>query len=359
MKLFNKKFHSKLLYIFLIIQSLIIFFFSTINSEGKSFDISNIDISTPFEINFNKNQVINAGFKKAFFELIALIVKSSDQEKIKDISLNEIKGMVESFSIQEEKFVDEVYYVNLGVSFNRKKIFNFLERKNIFPSLPLKKKLLFIPILIDESKNDLLIFSNNLIFDEWNNHIESFHLIEYILPTEDLEDLNLIKKKFDFIEQYDFKEITDKYYLDDSIIVLIFKNKNELRILSRINIKDNLILKNETFEGMNINNSQQNKDLIMKLKTAYEDYWKNSNQINTSIKLLLNIKVKNNDNSKLSKFENTLDTTDSISDYLIYKIDKDFTQYQIIFNGTSDIFLKSMKAQEYNFNTLNKIWILE
>ena len=132
MKLFNKKFYSKSLYIFLIIQSLIIFFFSTINSEGKSFDISNIDISTPFEINFNKNEVINAGFKKAFFELIDLIIKSSDQEKIKDISLNEIKGMIESFSIQEEKFVNEVYFVNLGVSFNRKKVFNFLEKKIYF-----------------------------------------------------------------------------------------------------------------------------------------------------------------------------------------------------------------------------------
>ena len=48
--------------------------------------------------------------------------------------------MIESFSIKEEKFINEIYYVNLGVSFNRKKIFNFLERNNIFPSIPLKKK---------------------------------------------------------------------------------------------------------------------------------------------------------------------------------------------------------------------------
>ena len=232
MKIFNKIFQLKFLYIFFIIQSLIIFFFSTTKTEGKSFDINNIDISTPFEINFNKNKVINIGFEKAFFELIALIVNSSDQEKIRNITINEIKSMVESFSIKEEKFVNEVYNVSLGVSFNRKKIFNYLEKKNIFPSLPIKKRLLFIPIIIDESKNDLLIFSNNSIFEEWNNHIESYHLIDYVLPTEDLEDFNIIKEKFDFIEKYDFKEITDKYYLNDPIIALIFKNKDELRILS-------------------------------------------------------------------------------------------------------------------------------
>ena len=47
-----------------------------------------------------------------------------------------LKGMIESFSIKEEKFINEIYYVNLGVSFNKKKIFNYLEKKNIFPSIP-------------------------------------------------------------------------------------------------------------------------------------------------------------------------------------------------------------------------------
>ena len=72
------------------------------------------------------------------------------------------------FQLKEEEFINEVYFVNLGVSFNKKKVFNFLE-KRIFPTIPLKKKLLFIPIIIDENKKDLLIFNNNKIFNEWNN----------------------------------------------------------------------------------------------------------------------------------------------------------------------------------------------
>ena len=86
----------------------------------------NIEISKPFEINFDKNEVIDKGFKEAFFELVSLIVNSSDTKKINQVKLNEIKGMVESFSIKEEKFINEIYYVNLGVSFNKKKVFNFL-----------------------------------------------------------------------------------------------------------------------------------------------------------------------------------------------------------------------------------------
>ena len=59
--------HIKFLYIFFIFLSLNIFFFSTAKIEAKAFEIDNIEISRPFEMNFNKNEVINEGFKKVFF----------------------------------------------------------------------------------------------------------------------------------------------------------------------------------------------------------------------------------------------------------------------------------------------------
>ena len=72
-------------------------------------------------------------------------------------------------------------------------------------------------------------------------------MIEYILPTEDLEDLNQIKKNYENIENYDFKEVTSKYNLKDSIISLIFKNGDQLRVLSRITYNNSVVLKNQTF----------------------------------------------------------------------------------------------------------------
>ncbi len=354
-----KIFHSKFLYIFFVFLSLIIFFFSTTKAKGNAFDINNIQISKPFEINFDKNKVIGNGFRAAFIELISLIVNSSDQKKIGKTKLNEIKGMVESFSIAEEKFIDEVYSVNLGVSFNKKKVFEYLEEKNIFPSVPVKKELLFIPIIIDENKKDLLIFSNNKIFDEWNKIDKSFHLIKYILPTEDLEDLNFIKKKYDFIEEYDFKEITNKYLLEDFIIALIFKNEKEVRILSRISIKNNVILKNQSFSNIDISNEKNISKIIEDLKINYEDYWKNLNQINTSIKLPISLKINSLDNIQISKLEKIFNETDLIYDFFIWKFNKEFVYYNIIFNSTPDNFLKLMAENNFSFNTQNKIWILE
>lgn len=355
----NKKIHLKILYNFFIFLSAIIFFFSTTKVLGKAFNINDVDISRPFEINFDKNTVIDDGFKKAFFQLISSILSSTDQKKIKKIRLIEIKAMIESFSIKEEKFINEIYHLSLGVSFNKKKVFKFLEKENIFPSVPIKNKFLFIPVVIDEKERDLLVFNNNKIFERWNDDKKKSQLIEYILPTEDLEDINLIKKRYDSIEQYDFKEITDKYYLEDSIISLIFKNEKEVRVLSRITVNENVVIKNQSFSNVDMSDEAQVRNIINDLKVIYEDYWKNFNKINTSIKLLLNIKLDTSNNSKISNFEKILSETDLIYDFTIYKYDKDFIYYHITFNGTPNFFLKTMKDNNFNFDTQNKIWVLK
>ena len=359
MRILNKIIHFKVLYIYFIFLSLNIFFFSTVKLEAKSFDIENIDISRPFKIDFNKNDVIDEGFKKAFFELIQSIVNSSELKKINKVDLKKIKRMIESFTIKEERFIKEIYYMNLGVSFNRKKIFSYLEENNIFPSAPLKKKFLFIPIIIDQNTNDLLIFDKNKIFSEWNKELKSYHLLEYILPTEDLEDINIIKSKNEFIEQYDFKEITDKYNLENSIIALIFKDKKKIRILSRITNKKDVLIKNQSFSNLDLDDNTQINIIIDELKLIYEDYWKASNQINTSIKLNLDIKVNNSNYLKILNFEKILNETDLIYSYFISKFDQNFTEYRIIFNGTPDTFLKSMNDKNYSFDTQNKIWVLK
>ena len=126
----NKKIHSKILYNFFLLLASIIFFFSTTKVLGKAFNVDDIEISRPFEINFDKNDVIDDGFRKAFFHLISIILNSTDQKKINKIKLNEIKGMIESFSIKEEKFINEIYHLSIGVAFNKKKSFQvFRDRK--------------------------------------------------------------------------------------------------------------------------------------------------------------------------------------------------------------------------------------
>ena len=352
---FNIKiFNLRRLYNFFLILALLNIFFSTNNVYSKTFFINDIEISTPFEINFNKNEIIDVGFLQAFEQLVLSITQTKDQKKLSQIPLRTIKGMIETFSIKEEKFINEIYYLNLNVSFNKKKIFNFLEGKNIFPSLPVKKNIFFIPIIVDENKNEILMFSENYLFNNWNLNKKNYHLLNYILPTEDLDDFNLIKTKSKNLENYNFQEIIDKYNLEDYIVMVIFKNIEDTRVFSKINFNGTIKLKNFKLQ----NSILDGDDEIEKLKTVYEDYWKSKNQINTSIRLFLTLSVDNN-NSIISKFEETLTNIDLIYDFYIYKFDNKNNIYKIIFNGTPNNFLKIMNKNNYQFNTQKQIWFLQ
>ena len=352
-------YYLKFLYIFFLVLALNIFFFSTASVRAKAFLIDEIQVSEKLENNFNKEALINQGFEKAFNELINKLVKSTDLKKTVNASLNEIKSMIETFTIKEEKFVNKIYYLNLGVSFNKKKIFNYLEKKNVFPSQIIKNKFLFIPIIIDQKNSDVLIFSNNPIYENWNEIKNKNFLIEYLLATEDLEEFSLIKENFSDLENYDFKEIIKKYYLDYAIIALVFKDDDEIKVLSKIYIEDKKVIKSNSFKNINYDNKENLTILINELKIIYEDFWKNHNLINTSIKLPLSIRVDSKDFILSSKFEKTLNEVDLISNYFISKFNKDYIFYEVIFNGTTTKFINLMKDQNYNFNTQRKVWILK
>ena len=346
------------LYIFFLLLALIKFFFSTTNLYAKGFNINNVEISTKFEINFNKEDVLDEGFEIAFNKLINTILKSSDLRTINKVSLNEIKSMIETFSIKEEKFINQVYYVNLDVTFNKKQIFDLLEKRNIFPSLPIKNKIFLLPIIIDENKNELFIFSNNFILNNINQDSQSNELLEYVLPSEDLEDLKLIKDNIQNIENYDFSKIINKYFLNDYVITLLFQDSDQLRVLSKINFNKKNFIDNKTFTDLKLTSIENQNKLIQIIKTTYEDQWKLINQINTSIKLPLTISIENNESLKISKFEKTLLEQDLIYDFNINKFDHKKIIYKVIFNGSPDNFFTTMANFGYQFVFKDQVWVL-
>ena len=248
------------LYIFFLFLALLNIFFSTGISLAKTFSINDVELSTPFKINFDKNKIIDEGFIQAFNQLILSTVQSKDYQKLKDIQLNQIKGMIETFSIKEEKFINEIYYIKLNVSFNKKIIFDLLEKKNIFPSIPIKKDIIFMPIIVDQIENQIKMYSDNIIYDQWNSNTKEYELLNYILPTEDLEDLNLVKKNSENLENLEFSEIIKKYNMENYIISIFFVGSNQTRLLNKITFQNKKTLKNTLVKNIDFNkNNEINK----------------------------------------------------------------------------------------------------
>ena len=358
MQIINKLPSLQKVYIFFISFVLFIIIFSTTYLYANTFKVSDIEISSPFSLNFNKNRVIDKGFQKSFSNLLTMITTSGDKNKIKNTPIKEIKTMVDSFTISAERFVNNEYFATLETTFNKKNILKFLERKNIFPSMPIKNKVLLLPILVDVETDNIYLFNDNIFYKKWNTENKDYQLLDYLLPSEDLEDLNKIQEMSKSIDSYDFSNLIAKYDLDDYIILIIYKSRNEVKILSKINLNNSFKIYNHKYLEIDLDDDDNFQKILENLKITFEDYWKKNNQINTSIKLPLTISINSKKHKKVIKLEEIFSTIDLISDFYILKFDSSTIQYRIVYNGSPKNFLNTMKKNNFDLDVKNKIWII-
>jgi len=343
--------------IYILFLFFLIFFikFSTISALANSFKIVDLEISKPYDKKFNKEKVINAAFEKAFEELILRITTLKKEELNKLTNLKIINSLIESFSIVDEKFVDNKYISKFEVEFNKKNLFRYLERKNILPSIPNEKNLLLIPILIN-NQNQLLLFSENVFYENWNKFNEKYYLLNYILPNEDIEDIRLIKKNINNIEEYDFNEIVTKYAINDYIILILFQKENNINALMKTNLNNKLIISNKKF---NWNEELSLENIIQDLKVEFENQWKKLNIINVSIKLPITLSVKSKDYKLIKNLDKKLYELDLVSSYHIDSFSNEEIVYKIIYNSTPDKFINEFTNSDIKLNTSNSIWRVE
>ena len=103
--------------------------------------------------------------------------------------------------------------------------------------------------------------------------------MNYILPSEDLEDVDLLSQNSKSIEDYNFKKTISKYDLQDFIITIIYKNNNKLRVLSKIKLDEKTKIESTVYEAIDFSkeNLSPNSKLIIAGK-GHENYQLIGNQ---------------------------------------------------------------------------------
>jgi hypothetical protein len=330
-----------------------VIFITSLNAN--SFKITNLEILEPFELNFNKEKVIDKGFKIAFLELASMITTSGDKEKIKNTPISVVKELIDSFTMSNEKFINNEYIVKFNVNFNKKNTLSFFEKKNIFPSIPQKKKLLLVPVIVDLQEDKIFLFTDNIFYKDWNKINEKYFLLNYILPSEDIEDLNFVLENKRSIEEYDFKKTISKYDLNDYIIAIIYKNFDEITVLSKIYLDESFKINNQKFNDIDLSDKNDLNNILTKLKNIYEDHWKNINQINTSIKLPLTVYVEAKDYIKITNLEKSLAELDLVSNFEILKFDNEKIYFKLIYNGSPNKFIKNVEKYGIKIDTSEQV----
>lgn len=348
-------FSLKKTYIFFFI-TLLFLNFTTSDVKASIFKVDDIEISEPFELKFNRYTVIDKAFVEAFDQLSKMIVLSDQEKKLKNTKISEIKNLIDSFNIKNEKFIQNSYSANFEVNFNKQNTLLFFEKKNIFPSIPRKKNILILPIFIDLDLQTVNLFNQNPFFKEWVLNKKNYHLLNYILPNEDIDVISELNKNINNLEDYNYEDIIKKYNFNEYIITLIYKENNNIKVFSKIKINNNTKIHSYRVEGIDISKLDNLYDLINEIKNIYEDNWKLNNQINRSVKLPINISIISDDYDKNMKFENFLKYNELVAEFFIKDFDNQKVNYKIIFNGSPKQFLKIINNNGININTSKQIW---
>ncbi len=348
-------FSLKKTYIFFFI-TLLFLNFTTSDVKASIFKVDDIEISEPFELKFSRYRVIDKAFVEAFDQLSKMIVLSDQEKKLKNIKISEIKNLIDSFNIKNEKFIQNSYSANFEVNFNKQNTLLFFEKKNIFPSIPRKKNILILPIFIDLDLQTVNLFNQNPFFKEWVLNKKNYHLLNYILPNEDIDVISELNKNINNLEDYNYEDIIKKYNFNEYIITLIYKENNNIKVFSKIKINNNTKIHSYRVEDIDISKLDNLYNLINEIKNIYEDNWKLNNQINRSVKLPINISIISDDYDKNMKFENFLKYNELVAEFFIKDFDNQKVNYKIIFNGSPKQFLKIINNNGININTSKQIW---
>ena len=184
-------------------------------------------------------------------------------------------------------------------------------------------------------------------------------MLDYLLPSEDIEDLVELQKISKDIEIYDFSNLINKYDIEDSVILIIYKESNSIRTLSKINLNNTLKIQNKNYPKVDIINEDDFSNIVKSLKQLYEDQWKKINEINTSIKLPITISVNSKKTKKIIELERVLYSLDLVSDFNILNFNSESIQYKITYNGTPNIFLDDMREKNLELEMKNNMWTLK
>ena len=355
-----KKIIKIFLYNFFVIFFIYLFIFSTNKVDANTYKIENIEVSKEYNANFNKEDIIEKAFNRAFQILLSKITVSKDFKSIETQNLKLIKSFVDSFSVVNEKFENNKYYGVFEINFNKNKILSFLRNKNVFHSRLVEKNVLFIPVFFNLNEDSLMLFNENPFYKYWNNDGENQFLLKYILQNEDLDDYKLIRERINFIENYDFKEIISKYELNENFIIfIILQDSNSFKTFSKLNINSIKSNFKQEFQTFDLNDKKKIIQLIKSMKINYDDEWKKINLINTSIKLNIQINMDSKNIILIQKIEKIFNEIELIERYTVNSFNNEITSYSILSNSTPDKLINEFEKFNIKVNINNNIWFLD
>ena len=329
---------------------IIIFICISKNSYSNNlFDSSFYDIEFESQnIEDDKIKQIEIIKKNSILSILNKTLYKQKYEEVKNyLSEDLINTFIKNIIIEDEKIINDIYKSKIKINFDKNKIVNFYREKNIPYVEYYPKK--FLLIIYEENKISNNLFSeNNQYYSYYNDNLKNNKFFK--IPKLDINDRFILNKEHLLERNIDkIKNFSDKYNLDETIIVIVKKNNN------KVNYDLILYTAGAIFEKklkLNINKF----DVFFKnLEKESISIWKKNNLIQNNYTNLIKCKVSYFNMFELKEIRNYLDNISVIKDLKVKSLSNKNIEYDIYYYGNFQLLMKIFELNKLKINNNKKL----
>ncbi len=332
----------------------ILFKTGNVLSNNNIFNVNNVEISV--ENSKNKEKLVNQAFRKGFNELTKRLLLDEDYNKISNLNLNEIKNFISYYQIlNTRKDEKKEQSTAVNIFFDKDRLHKFFYDRNILYSDIINTEVILFPLL--KKDNQYFIYSNNYFYNNWNVKVND-DLIQYILPTENIENIQIINTNKENIYKLDISRFFKEYENNNIVFAHIEVSDEKAEIFLNTRVEGKKINKRLSLKKKDMNENAFNEKIISQISSLTKDLIKSQNLIDVRTPSFLNVEIRLNKKNNLIEFNNRVKNIDLIDNYYVQKLSKDFVLVKIKYLGKIDKIINKLKDQKISLKMVNGQWLL-
>ena len=326
----------------------------TLLSENNLFNVNNIQIEKKEKS--TNDALANQAIKIGFNQLVEKILLAEDIEKINDLKFTAIKQLVNYYRVSKDSIEKNKELVNFSIKFDKDKMHDLFYRKGIRYSEITDKDLYILPILIKNEK--LFIFNNNFFYKNWNI-IFDVDLLEFILPLENIEIIQIINKDKDNLVNLAMDKIFKEYSMKNLALIIIEENNNNELIYLKTKIQNKNISKKLNLKKNDLETKIFYEKIITETKKEIINLVKSENLIDISSPFFLNTRFNLSKKSNFNELKTRIKNIELIENIFVKDFNKDYMNLRIKYLGKFQNIINQLKNQNIDLKMINDQWVIK
>lgn len=342
---------KKLIFISLILS--ILLKTGNVLSNNNIFNVNNVEINA--ENSNNKEKFVNQAFKEGFEKLIKRLLLDEDYKKVSNLNLNQIKNFISYYQILNTDKKEETKTTQINIFFDKDRLHKFFYNTNILYSDIINTEVILFPLLKKDKQH--FIYSGNYFYDNWNIQAKD-NLIQYTLPAENIENIQLINENKENIFKLDVAYFFKEYENSNIVFAYIDEDETKADIFLKTIIEGKKINKRLTIEKNKNTETKFNKKIILEINSQIQNLIKSQNLIDVRTPSFLNVEIKLNKKNNLVEFGSRIKNIDLIDNYYVQQLTKDYVLVKIKYLGKIDKIINKLENQKIKLEMKNGQWLL-